>query len=84
MSEKLEFILGIFMEKAAHDMEKTTETLVSLALSVMDKLAGKESDLKLNFDDLTLEVGMVKAKLNGSIVLSVVYSKDAKEPISSE
>ena len=72
------------MEKAAHDMEKTTETVASLVLSVLDKLAGKESDLKLSFDDLTLEVGMVKAKLNGSIVLNVVYSKDAEEPNSSK
>ncbi len=65
-------------------MEKTTETMASLVLSVMDKLAGKESDLKLSFEDLTVEVGMVKAKLNGSIVLNVVYSKDAEKATNSK
>jgi len=72
------------MEKATHDIEKTTETMASLVLSVMDKLAGKESDLKLSFDDLTLEVGMMKAKLNGSIVLNVVYTKDAEKATNSK
>ena len=72
------------MEKASHGLEKTTETMASLVLSVMEKLAGRESDLKLSFDDLTLEVGMVKAKINGSIVLNVVYSKDAEEPAKSK
>ncbi len=72
------------MEKATHGMEKTTETMASLVLSVMDKLAGKESDLKLSFEDLTFEVGMVKAKLNGSIVLNVVYSKDAEKANNSK
>jgi hypothetical protein len=59
------------LETAAHNMADTM-------LAVMDKLAGKESDLKLTFEDLTLEMGMFKAKLNGSIVLDIVYSKDVK------
>ena len=59
------------LETAAHSMADTM-------LAVMDKLAGKESDLKLTFEDLTLEMGMFKAKLNGSIVLDIVYSKDVK------
>lgn len=59
------------LETAAHSMADTM-------LAVMDKLTGKESDLKLTFEDLTLEMGMFKAKLNGSIVLDIVYSKDAK------
>ena len=71
-------------EKASHSIEKTTETMASLVLSVMDKLAGKESDVKLSFDDLTVEVVMVKAKLNGSILLNIVYSKDAEEAIKSK
>ncbi len=72
------------VEKASHSIEKTTETMASLVLSVMDKLAGKESDMKLSFDDLTVEVGMMKAKLNGSIVLNIVYSKDAEEANNSK
>ena len=46
-------------------------------IKLIDKLAGKESDIKLSFQDLTLDVGIVKAKLNGSIVLDIVYVTDA-------
>ena len=45
-------------------------------IKLIDKLAGKESDIKLSFQDLTLDLGLVKAKLNGSIVLDVVYVTD--------
>ena len=48
------------------------DTLIKL----IDKLAGKESDIKLSFEDLTLDTGMIKTKLNGSIVLDVIYVKD--------
>ncbi|MGE5555506.1 MAG: hypothetical protein ACM3UY_04480 [Methanocella sp.] len=58
-------------QEAAHSMAETV-------LAVMDKLAGKESDLKLSFEDLTLDMGRFKAKLNGSIVLDIVYAKEAK------
>jgi len=52
--------------------------MADTVLAVIDKLAGKESDIKLSFEDLTLDLGMVKAKLNGNIVLDIVYSKEAK------
>jgi hypothetical protein len=68
MVEKIEKPL----ESAAHGMAETM-------LAVIDKLAGKESDIKLSFEDLTLDLGMVKAKLNGAIVLDIVYSKDVKQ-----
>lgn len=58
----------------AKDSEEFSDTL----LKVIDKLAGKESDIKLSFQDLTLEVGMMKAKLNGSIVLDVQYVTEQK------
>jgi hypothetical protein len=50
------------------------ETLIK----IIDRLAGKESDLKLSFQDLTLEIGMLKARLNGSIVLDVVFVSEKK------
>jgi len=65
-------------EKTAHGMEKTAENMANTLLAVMDKLAGKESDLKLRFEDLTLDVGMMKARLNGAIVLDIVYAKEAQ------
>jgi len=43
------------------------------AFRIIDKLAGKKSDIKLSFQDLTLDTGIVKVKLNGSIVLDVLY-----------
>ncbi len=50
------------------------ETLTQL----IDKLAGKGSDVKLSFQDLTLEIGMFKAKLNGTVVLDVLYVSEKK------
>jgi hypothetical protein len=59
--------------------EKEAQTMAETVLAIMDKLAGKEYDLKLSFEDLTLDMGMFKAKLNGAIVLDIVYAKEAKE-----
>lgn len=59
-------------------MAKTPEDFSATILKVIDKLAGRESDLKLSFQDLTLEIGAVKATLNGSIVLDVVFSTEKK------
>ena len=70
---------SIMVENAAHGLEKTTENLASVVLAVMDRLAGTESDIKLSFEDLTLEAGMMTAKLNGAVVLSVTYAKEAKD-----
>jgi hypothetical protein len=65
-------------EKAAHSMAETAETLADTLVVVMDKLAGKQSDVKLSFEDLTLELPMMKVRLNGAIVLDIVYAKEAQ------
>ena len=54
------------------------ENIGEIMLKMIDKLAGKESNLKLSFQDLTLDAGPAKVKLNGSIVLDVLYVEDAK------
>lgn len=54
-------------------MEKTTKDFGQILIQLIDKLAGKKSDIKLSFQDLTLDTGVVKVKLNGSIVLDVLY-----------
>jgi hypothetical protein len=59
-------------------MAKTSEDCCNTLIKLIDKLAGKESDLRLSFQDLALEVGMVKAKLNGSIVLDILYIGEKK------
>ncbi len=58
-------------------MAKTSEDMGDTLIKLIDKLAGKESDIKLSFQDLTLDLGMIKANLNGSIVLDVIYVTDA-------
>ena len=60
-------------------MSKPTHDFGDTLLKLVDKLAGKGSDIKLSFQDLTMEMGMVKTKLNGSIVLDVVYVEEKKK-----
>ena len=76
--------IGVLMEDSqtknrSKPFEKEAQNMAETVLAVMDKLAGKESDLKLSFEDLTLDMGMFKARLNGAIVLDIVYAKEAKE-----
>ena len=66
--------LWIRMSEKSEKMDNIGEIM----LKMIDKLAGKESNLKLSFQDLTLDAGPAKVKLNGSIVLDVLYVEDAK------
>jgi hypothetical protein len=66
-------------ENASHGLQKAAENVSSVLLLFMDLLAGTESDIKLSFEDLTFEAGMIKAKLNGAVVLSIVYAKAQEE-----
>ena len=59
----------------AHSSTDMGETIIKL----IDKLAGKGSDIKLSFQDLTLDTGFIRAKLNGSIVLDVLYVADKEQ-----
>lgn len=72
------------VERTAHGMEETAETMANTLLAIIDKLAGKESDLKLSFEDLTLDLGMMKAKLNGAIILDIVYAKEAESKLNKK
>ena len=66
------------IESTANRAEKTISTLAEVMLTVMDKLAGTQSDVKLEFRDLTLETGIVKAKMSGAVVVSLTYAKEAE------
>ncbi|MFW6110555.1 MAG: hypothetical protein ACOC6H_00800 [Thermoproteota archaeon] len=57
--------------KAMKDFGETITQLV-------DKLGGKGSDIKLSFEDITLEVAGLKAKINGSLVLDILYVSEKK------
>ena len=64
------------MNKASESMQRTAKTIGDTVIAVLDRLAGKESDLKLSFEQLTLDTGVMKATLNGSIVLDLVMAKE--------
>jgi hypothetical protein len=66
------------MGKASEAMERTAETMGDTIIAVLDKLAGTKSDLKLSFEDLTLDAGIFKARMNGAVVLDVVMAKEAE------
>ncbi|MCL2135089.1 MAG: hypothetical protein FWH37_06000 [Candidatus Bathyarchaeota archaeon] len=66
------------IETASHGLGKAAESMGDTVIAIMDKLAGKKSDIKLSFEDLTLETGPMKIKINGAIVLDIVYTTDAE------
>ena len=43
-------------------MSHSTADMGDTLIKLIDKLAGKGSDIKLSFQDLTLDVGMLKLK----------------------
>ena len=47
-------------------------------LQIIDKLAGKDSSIELNFKNLTLDVAGVKTTLNGAITLNIQYATQKK------
>ena len=65
------------IENVAKTAEKVAQNMGDTLVNIIDKLAGKQSDVRLSFEDLNLDLGMMKARLNGAIVLDIVYSKEA-------
>jgi hypothetical protein len=59
-------------------MSTSTTDIGETIIKLIDKLAGKGSDIKLSFQDLILDAGIFKAKLNGSIILDVLYVSEKK------
>jgi len=59
------------MSEKIKDMGETLAQLI-------DKLAGKGSDLELSFKDLRLEIAGLKATLNGSVTLDILYVSEKK------
>jgi hypothetical protein len=55
-------------------MKGVGETIATL----IDKLAGKGTNVQLTFKDLTLEMAGMKTKLNGSVTLDVTYVSEKK------
>jgi hypothetical protein len=65
-------------EKAQQSMERVSQTMGDTVVDVLDRLAGKKSELKLTFEDLSLDTGYMKAKMSGSVVLETTVAKEAE------
>jgi len=66
------------IEKATTSIQNTAKEMADMMVHVLDKLAGTESSIKLSFEDLTIDAGVIKTQLSGAIVLDLVYAKDAE------
>jgi hypothetical protein len=60
------------------DMAETIKSVGDTLAELIEKLAGKGTNLQLTFKDLTLEWAGMKTKLNGSIILDVLYVSEKK------
>jgi hypothetical protein len=65
-------------KKAQDSMERTAQTVGDTIVDVLDKLAGTKSEVKLSFQDLTLDTGVIKAKMTGAIVLSAILAQNTQ------
>lgn len=63
--------------KTSESAQSTAETVGDTIIAVLDRLAGKKSDLKLSFQELTLDTGVFKATVNGAVVLETTMAKEA-------
>jgi len=67
------------MPETSKGIESAAETLGDTIIAVLDRLAGKKSDLRLSFEDLTLDIGMLKTKINGTVVLESTLAKEPEK-----
>lgn len=65
------------MSRTSAAVEKTAQTMGDTIIAVLDRLAGTKSDVRLSFEQLTFDTGVMKATVNGAIVLDVVMAKEA-------
>jgi len=54
-------------------MKEKAEGFAEAFTQIIEKLAGKESDLELVFTDLGIEFAGMKPQLNGKISLNIKY-----------
>ncbi len=59
-------------------MSESMRGLAEALAQLIDKLAGKGTNLQLTFRELTLETAGMKTKLNGSITLDILYVAEKK------
>jgi len=59
-------------------LSETMKGLGETLAQLIDKLAGKGTNLQLTFKDLTLEWAGMKTKLNGTITFDILYVTEKK------
>jgi len=59
-------------------MSETMKGLGETLAQLIDKLAGKGTNLQLTFKELTLEMAGMKTKLNGTVTLDILYVSEKK------
>jgi hypothetical protein len=69
-------------KKTQESMERTAQTMGDTIVDVLDKLAGTKSEIKLSFQDLTLDTGVIKAKMTGAVVLQTILAQDTESKTS--
>jgi endonuclease IV len=72
------FYLSKPTQDLVDDMAETIKSVGDTLAELIEKLAGKGTNLQLTFKDLTLEWAGMKTKLNGSIILDVLYVSEKK------
>ncbi len=63
-------------------MERTAQTIGDTIVDVLDKLSGTKSEIKLSFQDLTFDTGVVRAKMTGAVVLQTIMAQNAQAQTS--
>jgi hypothetical protein len=65
-------------ERSANQEKVTLPSTFDNLLSLIDKLAGDKSNIKLDVQDLKLNIEGTRVTVNGEVNLDVVYSKEAE------
>jgi hypothetical protein len=65
-------------QKSQESMQRTAQTMSDTIVDVLDKLAGTKSEIKLSFQDLTLDTGVVRAKMTGAVVLQAIMAQNTQ------
>lgn len=65
-------------QKTHESTDKTAQTISDTVADILDKLAGTKSEIKLSFEDLTLDTGVIKAKMTGAVLLQTIVAQQAQ------
>ena len=66
-------------QTAYSNAQQAMQNIAVSFMPVFERLAGTQSELKVSFEDLTLDTGAVKAKIKGQIMLSAEFAKSMQQ-----